>query len=142
MGAATQMCIRDSCYTVLGDPAASRDSYAKAAEVLGETLAANPSEGRSWMTLAFYQAKLGKCNEADADMRKAEENKATDAESQFLKAQALAAMGRREEALALVLKLIDGGISPLEVELALDLAAVRADPRYKSHVAALEKKKK
>jgi len=130
------------CYTVLGDPAASRDSYAKAAEVLGETLAANPSEGRSWMTLAFYQAKLGKCNEADADMRKAEENKATDAESQFLKAQALAAMGRREEALALVLKLIDGGISPLEVELALDLAAVRADPRYKSHVAALEKKKK
>ena len=129
------------CYTVLGDPGASRENYAKGAAVLGETIATNPNEGRSWMTLAFYEAKLGKRGEADSDIRKAEQHAATDAESQFLKAQALAVMGRREEALALVLKLMDGGLSPVEVQLALDLAAVRADRRYKSRAAAREKKK-
>lgn len=128
------------CYAVLGDPAASRENYAEAAAVLGETVATNPNQGQSWMTLAFYQAKLGQTAEADADIRKAEQNAATDAESQFLKAQALAAMGRKEEALALVLKLMDGGLSPVEVRLALDLAAVRADPRYKSRAAARETK--
>ncbi|MGB7760043.1 MAG: tetratricopeptide repeat protein, partial [Bryobacteraceae bacterium] len=130
------------CHTMLGDPAAARENYAKAAALLGEELAINPSEGRSWMTLAFYQAKLGHRGEADADIRNAEQHSATDAQSQFLKAQALAVMGRREEALALVLKLMDGGLSPVDVQLALDLAAVRADPRYKSRAAALEKKNK
>jgi eukaryotic-like serine/threonine-protein kinase len=130
------------CYLVLGDASATRENYAQAASLLGEVLATNPNEGRSWMTLAFYHAKVGRRTEADADIAKAEEHKATDPQSQFLKAQALAALGRKEEALQLVLKLMDGGLSTVEVQLALDLAPVRGDQRYKNRVAEREKKKK
>jgi hypothetical protein len=45
-------------------------------------------------------------------------------------------LGRKEEALDLVLKLIDQGLSVADVELALDLKEVHADPRYRRHIAA------
>ena len=83
------------------------------------------------MTLAFYQAKLGERSGAEKDIQTAEERGATDLESQFMKAQALAVLGNKEEALKTVLSCLDQGLAPMEVELALDLNAVRADPRYR-----------
>ena len=52
-----------------------------------------------------------------------------------MNAQTLAVLGRKEEALALVLKCIDQGLSVPDVELAPDLKEVRADPRYRRHLA-------
>ena len=64
----------------------------------------------------------------------AKAQKATDVESQFMIAQALAVLGKKEEALQLLLKCMDRGLLPSEVEGALDLGDLRKDPRYLSRV--------
>ncbi|MGO9261514.1 MAG: protein kinase domain-containing protein [Bryobacteraceae bacterium] len=126
------------CYTMLGEPRPVIENYAKAADVLSERLKTNPKRGFAWMTLAFYDAKLGRHEQAEADLKTAEEHGATDVESQFTKAQALALLGRKEEALRLVLSCIDQGLSVVEVQLALDLKDLREDPRYLRHIAQLK----
>ena len=123
------------CYRMLDSPEQMRESYAKAAGLLEEVLATNPRRGSSWVTLGFYHAKLGRREEAGADIRKAESLGAPDAKSQLEKAQALALLGRKDEALNLVLDCLRKGISTVEVNLALDLKEIRADPRYQRYLA-------
>lgn len=123
------------CYAMLGDSKRQMESYGKAAETLSEALRVNPKPGRNWVMLAFYHAKLGRRGDAEADLKAAEEH-GLDQRAQFTKAQTLAVLGRKQEALDLVLKCIDQGLSPVDVELALDLKEVRADPRYRRHIAA------
>jgi hypothetical protein len=48
--------------------------------------------------------------------------------------QALALLGRKEEAMQLLLKCMDRGLAPIEVDAALDLGGLRKDPRYISRV--------
>ena len=127
------------CYAVLGEPKGVKENYSKAAEVLAERLQTNPKRGSDWMTLAFYEAKLGRREQAEADLETAEARGAGDVESQFTKSQALALLGRKQEALQLVLSCIDKGLSVVEVQLALDLKEVRQDPRYLRRIAQLEK---
>jgi eukaryotic-like serine/threonine-protein kinase len=122
------------CETVLGNRKAAREAYEKAAAICTDIVQVNPKLGRVWMSLAFYLAKLGRYPAADEALRNAERNGATDVASQFLKAQTLAATGRNEASLSLVLQLLERGLSPLEVEWALDLDRVRADVRYKKAV--------
>ncbi len=120
------------CYEMLKEPARVRGSYEKAAELLEEALRINPLRGSSWMTLAFYRAKTGRTEGARDAMREAESRGASDLQSQFLKAQVLALMGSKDEALRLVLLCLDKGLSKVQVDLAVDLAAVRSDPRYRN----------
>jgi hypothetical protein len=54
--------------------------------------------------------------------------------------QAMALLGRKEEALQLLLKCMDRGLVPLEVDGALDLGELRKDPRYLSRVQNLRTK--
>jgi serine/threonine protein kinase/tetratricopeptide (TPR) repeat protein len=128
------------CYTMLGQPAQERESYAKAAELVTQTLAVNAKRGPLWMQLAFYNAKLGRRTEAEAALKSADTNGANDLQSQFRKAQVLVLVGRRPEALDLLLKCLDQGLAPADVELALDLKDLRTDPRYVSRVSQLAKK--
>jgi Tfp pilus assembly protein PilF len=130
------------CYAMLGDTKKVRVNYQKAAEVLAEQLQANPSSGADWMTMGFYEAKLSRKKEAQEAIAKADELKATDVASQFTKAQALALLGDKNEALRLVILCLDQGLSTVEVELALDLKQLRLDPRYREHVAKLGKSAK
>jgi serine/threonine protein kinase/Flp pilus assembly protein TadD len=123
------------CYAQLGDQARVTENYARAAELLSEVLHGNPRRGSDWMDLAFYEAKLGKRLEAESYLKNAESRGAAELYSQFKKAQVLALLGRKQEALGLVLECIDKGLSKVEVDLALDLKEVRADPRYTGHVA-------
>jgi eukaryotic-like serine/threonine-protein kinase len=123
------------CYAMLGRPLLMKENYAKAASVMTDQLRTNPSFGVNWMTLAFYEAKLGHRQEAETDMKTAEARGATDLESQFTKAQALALLGDKQQALDLVLSCVEAGLSPVEVELALDLGEVRADARYRKLAA-------
>jgi hypothetical protein len=53
----------------------------------------------------------------------------------LVKAEALALLGRKEEALRLVLDGFDHGLSTVDVELALDLKEIRADSRYRRRSA-------
>ncbi|MEO8726978.1 MAG: protein kinase [Acidobacteriaceae bacterium] len=130
------------CYAMLGNKSGVRDSYAKAAELLAEQLKTNPNSGSQWMMLAFYQAKVGDFQEARTDIAKAGARGATDVESQFYKAQALALMGEQEAALQLVIALMNKGLSQSEVDLALDLDGVRNDPRYLQNLLKIKTHKK
>jgi eukaryotic-like serine/threonine-protein kinase len=123
------------CYAMLGQPALVRENYAKAARLLSEELQDNPRSGPTWMTLAFYHAKMGDAVSAATDIENAERRGAGDVESQFTKVQALALLGKKEDATKLLLACMDRGLSPVEVDFALDLKDIRKDPRYLSRVA-------
>jgi eukaryotic-like serine/threonine-protein kinase len=123
------------CYMMLGQSALVRENYAKAAHLLSEDLHQNPRNGPTWMTLAFYHAKIGDAPSAQSDIENAERRGAGDVESQFMKVQALALLGKKEEATKLLLTCMDRGLSPVEVNFALDLKDIRKDPRYLSRVA-------
>jgi eukaryotic-like serine/threonine-protein kinase len=129
------------CYAMLGDPGQVRKNYAKATQLLAATLATNPRSGSDWATLAFYHAKIGDTVNAQADLRNAGIQGATDVESQFMVTQALALLGRKQEALNLLLSCMDKGLSTVEVDLALDLKDIRKDPRYLLHVSKLRAQK-
>ena len=122
------------CYAMMGQPAQVRESYTKAANLLVQLLKNNPRSGPAWMTLAFYHAKIGDTASAATDMANAESRGATDVESQFMKVQTLAVLGKKEDATKLLLVCINRGLSPAEVNLALDLKDIRKDPRYLSQV--------
>lgn len=123
------------CYAMLGQPALVRENYAKAAKLLSDNLQDNPRIGPVWMMLAFYHAKIGDAASAAADIENAERRGAADVESQFMKAQTLALLGKKEDATKLLLACMDRGLSPVEVDLAVDLKDIRKDPRYLSRVA-------
>jgi Tfp pilus assembly protein PilF len=123
------------CYAMLGQPALVRENYAKAANLLSEELQDNPRSGPTWMTLAFYHAKIGDAASAATDLENGERRGAGDVESQFMKVQALALLGKREDATRLLLACMDRGLSPVEVDFALDLKDIRKDPRYLARVS-------
>jgi tetratricopeptide (TPR) repeat protein len=129
------------CYSMLQDGKRATESYGKAAAILSDALRINPQQGAAWMTLAFYEAKLGRRTQALADLKTAEERGAADVESQFTKAQVLAVLGEKERALQLVLSCMDKGLAKVEVDLALDLGEIREDPRYRRHAARLSSQK-
>jgi serine/threonine protein kinase/Tfp pilus assembly protein PilF len=123
------------CYAMLGQPALVRENYAKAAHLLSEELQDNPRSGPTWMTLAFYHAKIGDAASAATDIENAERRGAGDVESQFMKVQALALLGKKEDATKLLLACMDRGLSTVDVDFALDLKDIRKDPRYLSRIA-------
>lgn len=123
------------CYMMLGQPALVRENYAKAAHLLSDSLRDNPRSGPAWMTLAFYHAKIGNTTGAVSDMENAEHRGANDVQSQFMKVQTLAVLGKKEDATKLLLACMDRGLSPTDVNLALDLKDIRKDPRYLSRLA-------
>jgi eukaryotic-like serine/threonine-protein kinase len=127
-------------YAMLGQEPKVQESYQRAVDLIAQRLRRNPRRGTDWMELAFFQAKVGLSQTAEASLKEAENRGARDVESQFTKAQVLALLGEKEEALKLVLKCMDDGITPLEIDLAVDLKAIRTDPRYKRKLAELTKR--
>jgi tetratricopeptide (TPR) repeat protein len=123
------------CYTMLGDASRAEESYKTAAKTVQASLDANPRPARDWLYLAFYQAKLGRNAEAESALKTAASKGPAGVQAQLIEAQALALLGRKEEALRLVLNCLDHGISTVDVDLALDLKEVRDDARYRRRVA-------
>jgi serine/threonine protein kinase/tetratricopeptide (TPR) repeat protein len=122
------------CYAILGDRKAMLENYAKAADVLGDLLRTNPKRGPDWVTMAFYQAKLGYRAEAESALRSAETAGASSLQAQFTKAQALAVLGRKEEAMEILADCVGQGLSPAEINLALDLKGIREDPAWLARI--------
>ena len=118
------------CHAVLGNRKAMLENYGKAAGVMGEVLRTNPKKGSAWMTMAFYEAKLGRRAEAEAALLKAEAAGASSLQDQFSRAQTLAVLGRKAEAMDVLAKCVRGGLSRVEIELALDLKDIREDPAW------------
>jgi len=128
------------CYDALGNRKLMVENYERASEVLARRLETNPNRGYEWMTLSLYHAKTGKREQAEGDMQTAEQRGASRVDARFVKAQTLAVLGRKEEALSLVLQCLDHGLSTVEVAYAMDLREIRADPRYRKRVAQIGSK--
>ncbi len=124
------------CYEVTGKKALMVENYGRAADLLEEDLKLNPRVGSRWMRLAFYHAKANRQDRVAGDMRAAEELGVSDVPAQFLKAQTLAVLGKKEEALQIVLSCLGRGLSPVEVELSPDLQVIRSDSRYRRQTAS------
>jgi tetratricopeptide (TPR) repeat protein len=122
------------CYAMLGQPEQVTEHYKKASELMRESLDRNPQRGAAWMTLGFYEARLGRRGAAEDALKKGAALGAVDVQSRFMKSQALWLLGRKEEALSLVFECLAEGLSTVEVELAIDLKDLRADPRYQWRV--------
>jgi tetratricopeptide (TPR) repeat protein len=129
------------CYAMLGKPDQVRENYTRAADLLDGEVKLNPGLGRQWMRLAFYDAKAGRREKAEVDLRTGDDLGAPEVTAQFFKAQAEAVLGRDDEALRIVLQCLDRGLSTVEVDFALDLNKTRANSRYRAKAAALQKGK-
>jgi serine/threonine protein kinase/tetratricopeptide (TPR) repeat protein len=123
------------CYTMLGQPEQTQQSYQKAAGILGADLQINPRFGSDWMTLAYYSAKLGDRSTSMTQLAEAEKRGAADLESQLLKAQILVLAGEKEKGIRLTLDLLSRGMSPVYVNLSADLQGVLGDPRLRAALA-------
>ena len=122
------------CYFMLGNAAMVRECYARAAQLLSAQLETSPRDGVGWANLAFYHAKTGDRAGADADIAKVKALGANDVASRFMIVQALDVLGRKQEALEMLLWCMDKGISPVEVNLAVDLKDLRSTRAYQQRV--------
>jgi serine/threonine protein kinase/Tfp pilus assembly protein PilF len=118
------------CYFMLGNAAMVRECYGRAAQLLSAQLETSPQDGLGWANLAFYRAKTGDTAGADADIAKVRALGANDVASRFMIVQALDVLGRKQEALELLLWCMDKGLSPIEVNLAVDLKDLRSTRAY------------
>jgi hypothetical protein len=84
--------------------------------------------------MAFYHAKIGDVAAAESDIKRAQPLDANDVASRFMIAQALTVLGKKKEALDLLIWCIDHGVSSAEVDLALDLKDLSKDPTYLQHL--------
>lgn len=128
------------CYTMLGNAKMATESYARAAELLTSQLNTNPRDGFGWANMAFYEAKLGNRQKAETDMDNARAHGANDVASRFMFVQTLDVLGRKKEALDLLLWCMDNGLSPTDVDLAVDLKNLRNTEEYRSRLVQLKSK--
>ena len=126
------------CYTMLGNAQKAKECYTRAAQLLSAVLETNPRDGFGWANLAFYHAKIGDTRDAETDMENAASHGATDVASRFMIVQALDVLGKRKEALDLLLWCMDKGLSPAEVDLAVDLKDLRGTEAYRSKLKNLK----
>jgi len=122
------------CYAILGNSAMAKESYRRAASLLSAELATNPKNRFEWTNMAFYHAKIGDVAAAESDIKSAQPLDANDVASRFMIAQALMVLGKKKEALDLLIWCIDHGVSSAEVDLALDLKDLSKDPTYLQHL--------
>lgn len=124
------------CYLMLGNAAMVKECYGRAAQLLSAQLETSPRDGFGWANLAFYHAKTGDRAGADADMSKVRALGTNDVASRFMIVQALDVLGRKQEALEMLLWCLDKGLSPVEVNLAVDLKDLRSTRAYQERVKA------
>lgn len=124
------------CYFMMGNAAMVGECYRHAAQLLSAELETSPQNGFGWANLAFYHAKTGDHASADADISKSNALGANDVASRFMIVQALDVLGRKTEALDLLLWCMDKGLSPVEVNLAVDLKDLRSMREYQKWVKA------
>jgi hypothetical protein len=123
---------------MLGNARMAKECYGRAAQLLSAVLETNPRDGFGWANLAFYHAKVGDSRDAETDMENAASHGAIDVASRFMIVQALDVLGRRKEALDLLLWCMDKGLSPAEVDLAVDLKDLRSTEAYRSRLKNLK----
>jgi serine/threonine protein kinase/Tfp pilus assembly protein PilF len=110
-------------------------AYRQAASTQTDELQTSPKDGPGWMVLALCGAKLGEPEKALTLVAKAESLHADDMDSQLYKVRALELAGRRDAAMAAIVRCLSRGASPFQFDSMPDLERLRATPEYKSMMA-------
>jgi eukaryotic-like serine/threonine-protein kinase len=122
----------DCSSMVRGHDAEAKRAYREAAEVQREQLNTDATDGPGWILLALYEAKTGAKEDARAHLQIADSLPSGDLDSQMTKARTLEILDNRDEALATLAQCFKRGATPVQIELAPDMASLKRDPRYQS----------
>ena len=119
----------DAYRRIPGLEAEARTAYARAAAIARDKLKLNARNGYMIMSLARYEALLGKKAEALTEIGRARALLADNSVVLETAVQVYELVGDRDRALEALAGLVEGGSAEL-IEANPDLAALRADPRY------------
>jgi eukaryotic-like serine/threonine-protein kinase len=122
------------CYFMLGNAAMVRECYRRAAQLLSAQMQTSRQDALAWANLAFYHAKVGDRAGAESDLSSYQALGANDVASRFMIVQALDVLGRKTEALEMLLWCMDKGLSPVDVNLAVDLKDLRSTRAYQERL--------
>jgi tetratricopeptide (TPR) repeat protein len=118
-------------------PAGVREAYRQAAELARQRLLHDPVSVADLVSLASYRAHLGEADTARELLERAIEVGTDNAELMYFIAESAERLGDRELALEWLERALEAGFPLQVIENYPDLAALRADPRYRGIVASV-----
>ena len=122
------------CYAAAGRIAEAVAAFRHGVQVQEEELRNEPKNSPGYVVLALCLAKSGEVRQAGALLVGAEAMRANDITSSTLKVRLLELLGRRDEALAAILKALRRGAPVFQFQTMPDLEKLRADSRYEQIV--------
>ncbi len=131
----------DALWQVPGERARAGQAFAKAAILASEQLSLNPANQQLRTNYAIYLVKLGRREEAFAEITRAMKQEPKDAGVQFFAARVYATAGLGNQALQALKNAVALGYSAGEIAQEPDLAPLRADPGFQKLVAGNGKSK-
>ena len=131
----------DALWQVPGERARAGQAFAKAAILASEQLSLNPANLQLRANYAVYLVKLGRREEAFAEITRAMKQEPKDDGVQFFAARVYATAGLPNQALQALKNAVALGYSAGEIAQEPDLAPLRAEPGFQKLVAGDGKSK-
>ena len=126
------------CYSRIRErQAQARDAYSRAVSLLEQIVQTNPTDGPTWMSLAFAQAKTEQFDKSLKALTTAENNFAGDLDSQLLKVRTLELLGKRDEAFATASACLARGATPFQFQFMPDIEDLRKVLKSKGLLSSL-----
>jgi serine/threonine-protein kinase len=113
-----------------GDAAQAGKAYAKAAEVAEKALAVNRKNSELLGDLALYYAKLGEARKAEQTLARIPKPEAQSQDLVLRTAEVFEALGKRDQALAILHDFLRSGFPQSEIENDFEFGQLRKDARY------------
>ena len=123
---------------VEGQQVAVREGFVLAAELVENLLEITPSDKLAWARLASYHANLGDEAAAIQALAQSEFSESSDPEVWFFACLTYMPLGRHEETLALVEKLVQQGYPKDILSSDPDLEPIRDDDRFVAMLSAMK----
>ena len=118
-------------YAMSGKQTAAAAAWKKAASLALEAVNTNPNWRDGVTRLALYQAKSKDRRQAAETLKRAQNLHPPNLEQLFIEARTNELIGRRDEALQQIGECVRRGYSKAEIVHAIELTALRKDPRFK-----------
>jgi tetratricopeptide (TPR) repeat protein len=126
------------CYSCIrGRQAQATGAYSRAVGLQEQIVQTNPTDGPTWMSLAFAQAKTEQFDKSLKALTTAEDNFAGDLDSQLLKVRTLALLGKHDEALAAASACLARGATPFQFQFMPDIDDLRKVLKFKGLLSSL-----
>jgi tetratricopeptide (TPR) repeat protein len=122
----------DACWALPEKRQRAMEAYGRAAELAEQQLGVNPKNARVRKSLAVYQVKVGRADEARTNIKVALSDEPENVDVLFAAVRVFELAGDRDRALSFLKDCLGRGYALREVQIEPDLASLRRDPRYQS----------